>query len=211
MNTQLIKLLIAICISLSLVITGEWLLANYSERSLLTSISEEKSQDYKSEALPEIELTKQPEQSYVDLVSRPLFIKGRRPVDEPSPEAEQAAAAKTEVFDWQLTGIYGSNKTISALFNRSKSRVAKDNVRKIKIGDDLGGWKLSEINKDRVLLKQGSNDKELLLRKSKSKISLPGVNNAPPAIPSPFSIPPTIPEPAATPDEITEQPLEGNQ
>ena len=168
MNIKLIKLLVSVCIGLCLIIAGEWLYASYMQHRLLTSISSEKPQDYKTDELPEIELTKQPEESYVDLVARPLFIKGRRPVDEPSPEAAQAAA-KSESFDWQLNGVYSTKKTVSALFSRSKSKVAKDNHRKITVGDDLDGWKLTEINKDRVMLKQGSNEKELLLRKPKLK------------------------------------------
>ncbi len=168
MNIKLIKLLVSVCIGLCLIIAGEWLYASYMQHRLLTSISSEKPQDYKTDELPEIELTKQPEESYVDLVARPLFIKGRKPVDEPSPEAAQAAA-KSESFDWQLTGVYSTKKTVSALFSRSKSKVAKDNHRKITVGDDLDGWKLTEINKDRAVLKQGSNEKELLLRKPKLK------------------------------------------
>ncbi|MFZ2312921.1 MAG: hypothetical protein WAV82_09920, partial [Methylobacter sp.] len=169
MNTKLLKVLASVCIGLSLIIAVEWLYASYSKHRLLKSISSEKLQDYKTDELPKIDLTKQPEESYVDLVARPLFIEGRKPVDEPSPEAAQAAA-KSESFDWQLNGVYSTKKNTSALFSRSKSKVAKDNHRKITVGDDLDGWKLIEINKDRVLLKQGGNEKELLLRKPKLKV-----------------------------------------
>lgn len=191
MNIKLIKLLIAVGIGLCLVIAGEWLYARYTRDRLLTSIASEKPQDYKADQLPEIELTRQPEDNYVDLVARPLFIKGRRPVDEPVRETGQAAA-KPETFDWQLTGVYSTKQTVSALFSRSKSKVAKDNHRKITVGEDLDGWKLTEINKDRAVLKQGNNEKELLLRKPKSKIPLPGANGAAPAKPAPA--------PAATPE-----------
>ncbi|HEY8094974.1 MAG TPA: hypothetical protein VIE65_02630, partial [Methylobacter sp.] len=141
MNTKLVKLLASVCISLCLIIAVEWWYASYMQQRLLTSISSEKPQDYKVDELPEMELTKKPEESYVDLVARPLFIKGRRPVDEPRTETEQATA-KSEGFDWQLTGVYSTKQTVSALFSRSKSKVAKDNHRKIIVGDDLDGWKL---------------------------------------------------------------------
>lgn len=226
MNNKLIKLLGFVCMGLSLIITGEWLYASYRQRQLLTSISSEKPQDYKADELPEIELSGQPEDSYVDLVARPLFIKGRKPVDEPSPEIAQTAA-KTDSFDWQLVGIYSTGKTVSALFGRSKSKVAKDNHRKIAVGDDLDGWKLTEINKDRVMLKQGGAEKELLLRKPKLKTLLqPRSNNAIPTIPAPFPgaepapapvpaqvpvpAPAAMPEPAAdTTDETTDETTEG--
>jgi len=204
MNSKLMKLLVSACISLCLVITGEWLYASYMRHRLLTSIISAKPQDYKTDELPEIELTKQPEESYVDLVARPLFIKGRRPVDEPSTEAAQASS-KSESFDWQLNGVYSTKKTVSALFSRSKSKVAKDNYRKITVGDDIDGWKLTEINKDKAVLKQGGKEKELLLRKPKLKTQ--GANSATPVTPAPAPVPAAIPEPAT---DTTEDTSEGN-
>ncbi len=193
MNSKLIKLLVSACISLCLVIAVEWLYASYMRHRLLTSVISAKPQDYKADELPEIELTKQSEESYVDLVDRPLFIKGRRPVDEPIPETAQVAS-KSESFDWQLTGVYSTKKTVSALFSRSKSKVAKDNYRKITVGDDIDGWKLIEINKDRAVLKQGSSEKELLLRKPKAKTLPPGTSNISPF--TPFTPAPAAPAPA---------------
>jgi len=203
MNIKLIKLLVSVGISLCLVIVGEWLYARYMQHRLLASIAEEKPQEYKADQLPEIELTSQPEDSYADLVDRPLFIKGRKPVDEPVRETGQAAA-KPETFDWQLTGVYSTKQTVSALFSRAKSKVAKDNHRKITVGEDLDGWKLTEITKDRAVLKQGSKEKELLLRKPKSKIPLPGANGSAPAKPAP------APAPAATPETEPPPPQENN-
>jgi type II secretory pathway component PulC len=114
------------------------------------------------------------------------------------------------VFDWQLSGVYGKGEQKSALFSRSKSKVAKDNFRKITVGDDLDGWKLTEINADKVIFKQGGSDKELLLRKPKLKASTPRTNGVIP--PEPGTIPEAAPEPAADPNEITnEETPEGNQ
>lgn len=211
MNTKLVKLLASICIGLCLIIAVEWLYASYMRHRLLTSISSEKRQDYKADELPEIELAKKPEESYVDLVARPLFLKGRKAVDEPRTEAEQAAV-KTESFDWQLTGVYSTKEKLSALFSRSKSKVAKDNHRKITVGDDLDGWKLTEINKDRVVLKQGGNEKELLLRKPKPKALPPGKNGAP--APAPVAAPrivPERPEEPPPPADTNEDTTESNQ
>jgi len=213
MNIKLIKLLVSVGISLCLVIAGEWLYARYMQHRLLASIAEEKPQEYKADQLPDIELTRQPEDNYVDLVARPLFIKGRRPVDEPVRETGQAAA-KTETFDWQLTGVYSTKKTVSALFSRAKSKVAKDNHRKITVGEDLDGWKLIEINKDRALLKQGSKEKELLLRKPKLKTPLPGANGTVPPAPAPAPAPAATPEsepPPPPPQDNNGDASEGNQ
>jgi hypothetical protein len=207
MNIKLIKLLVAVGIGLCLVIAGEWLYARYMQHRLLESIASEQPQEYKADKLPEIELASQPEDNYVDLVARPLFIKGRKPVDEPVRETGQAAA-KPETFDWQLNGVYSTKQTVSALFSRAKSKVAKDNHRKITVGEDLDGWKLIEINKDRAVLKQGSKEKELLLRKPKSKIPLPNANGAAPAKPAPE--PAATPTPTPTPESEPPPPQENN-
>lgn len=204
MNTKLIRLLVAVCIGLCLIIAGEWLYASYKQQRLLTSLSSEKGQDYKTDELPQIELTKQPEESYVDVVARPLFIKGRRPVDEPVPDTAQAAA-KADSFDWQLTGVYSTKKTVSGLFSRVKTKVVKDNHRKIGVGEDIDGWKVTEINNDGAVLKQGSSEKTLPLRKAKPK-TLPRANTETPPVPAPFQVPAPAPgsiptqAPAASPE-----------
>ena len=102
------------------------------------------------------------------MVARTLFITGRKPVDESTPEAAQTALV-TVIFDWELNGVYTTSNGLSALFSRSKSKIAKDNYRKIGIGAELDGWKLVEIFQDKALLKKGAQEKELLLRKIKPK------------------------------------------
>ena len=167
MNSKLIAGLASFCIACILIIIGEWLYASWTEKTILTSLT---STDKKlsPDEMPHIELNEQPEESYVDLVARPLFIKGRKPIDEPSPEAIQNALVPV-IFDWELNGVYTTANGLSALFSRSKTKVAKDNYRKIGIGAELDGWKIVEIYQDKALLKQGTQEKELLLRKIKPK------------------------------------------
>jgi hypothetical protein len=146
--------------------------------------------------MPTVDLTKQPEDSYDQLVNRPLFIKGRKPVDEPKPESSQVPVVPV-VFDWVLNGVYTKNKKLTALFSRDKTKVPKDNYRKIAVDGDLDGWKLTEIRNDRAILMQGANQKEVLLRKAKPKTPQTRNNAVPPvpqpgAIPNPESIP--VPE-----------------
>jgi hypothetical protein len=176
MNTKLVSVLASVCLVCTLIIIGEWFYAVQAKKLALSSTI---SADTKisHDEMPGIKLTEQSEESYADLVNRPLFIKGRRPVDEPSPEEAQTIAVE-KTFDWQLNGVYSSKKGLSALFSRSTSKVPKDNYRKISSGADLDGWKLTEIHKDKVILKQGSQQKDLLLRKPKLK-SLPNKPNVP--------------------------------
>jgi hypothetical protein len=177
MNIKLMSVLGIVCLMLILVIIGEWFYAGWTQNQVLMAITTPEKKSAHDE-MPTIELTKQTEASYTDLVARPLFIKGRKPVDEPTPEEVQAsaAAAVVVVFDWELSGIYTTNKGLSGLFSRSKSKAAKDNYRKISVGADLDGWKLTEISTDRAVLKQGTQEKQLLLRKQKLKDLTPKTN-----------------------------------
>ena len=170
MNNKLISVLAAVCLICVLILVGEWFYAGWAQKQVLTSLMPEETKTSHDE-LPVITLNQKTEASYTDLVARPLFIKGRKPVDEPTPEEEQAsaAAAVAIVFDWELNGIYSTNKGLSALFSRSKPKAAKDKYRKISVGADLDGWKLTEIYSDKALLMQGSQQKELPLRKLKVK------------------------------------------
>jgi hypothetical protein len=176
MNSKLVTVLVSVCIVCALIIIGEWFYAVQAQKQTLASTTSAETKISHDE-MPGIELTRQSEESYADLVARPLFIKGRRPVDEPSPEEAQAINV-ANTFDWQLNGVYSTKKGLSALFSRSTSKVAKDNHRKISTGADLDGWKLTEIYKDKAILKQGNQQKELLLRKPKSK-GLPKNPNVP--------------------------------
>jgi hypothetical protein len=82
MNIKLIKFLAAICAGLCLLIVCEWLYAIYAQKSLLESVQAIDKKNKLVAELPSIELTKQPESAYMDLVTRPLFIQGRKPVNE---------------------------------------------------------------------------------------------------------------------------------
>jgi hypothetical protein len=199
MNSKLVTMLASVCGVLILIIIGEWFYAVWAQKQALTSTTTAETK-ISNDEMPVVELTRQSEASYVDLVARPLFIKGRKPVDEPSPEEEQAQAnAVAVVFDWELNGVYTTKKGLSALFSRSKSKVAKDNYRRISMGADLDGWKLTEIDTDKAILKQGTQQKELLLRKPKLKDSskkpnVPIIPNSPQ--PENIAPPENIPPPA---------------
>jgi len=201
MNSKLVSLLASVSILCALIIIGEWY---YAVRAKKHALSSTPSAEIKlaHDEMPGLELTRQSEESYADLVARPLFIKGRRPVEEPSQEGAQALGA-VETFDWQLNGIYSSKKGLFALFSRTTTKAPKDNYRKLSTGTDLDGWKLTEIHYDKVILKQGSQQKELLLRKPKSKelskkTTMPNQLNAP-TMPNAPSIPnaPDTPQPPA--------------
>lgn len=210
MNSKLINVLGAVCVVLLFIILGELFFAKLSQDQLLESTKSPVTKAPLDE-MPAIDLTRNTEDSYEDLIARPLFLEGRKPVNEPT-AAEEAKTNAVEVkFDWLLNGVYTSKNGLSALFSRGTLKVPKDNYRRIKLGTDLDGWKLTEILKDRVKLTQDSVEKELLLRKPKLKQApqKPNAQARPPApgeaVPPPEETPEGEPEPEfETPEESLE-------
>ncbi|MGR8998827.1 MAG: hypothetical protein ACU88J_07245 [Gammaproteobacteria bacterium] len=186
MNTKLVKLLTVVCAVLALVIVGEWLYASYAKRQMLLSVKSGASKQSQADKLPELELARQTEESYADLVARPLFIQGRKPVEESS----TVEVAESGSFDWQLDGIYSDKKRIAVLLSRTKKTGAKNESLKITSGDEIQGWTLTEIRKDSVILEKSGSRKELMLRKPKLKVlpqqrhraNAPKPNEEPPVI-----------------------------
>ncbi|MGJ0486189.1 MAG: hypothetical protein ACR65R_16885 [Methylomicrobium sp.] len=138
-----------------------------------------------NDQLPAVNLAAKAEGSYVDLVSRPLFLKGRKPIEEVSAENEKEQAG-SEPFDWRLDGIYTGKNGLSALLSRNKpaagspaaggalspaagSKEKPDNYRKVSESEDVNGWRLTQIKTDRVVFELGGESKELVLRKPKPK------------------------------------------
>jgi hypothetical protein len=145
------------------------------------------------EEATDLNLSDPSEDNYSDLVERPMFIKGRKPVEEPIPEEMALATAqKTENVNWELIGIYSTPKGTTAFFSRSNGRLPKDNFRKCKLGDVLDGWHLSEINENAVSLTQGTETKKLPLRKMKPKYPTPSpvspANATPIPVPEPQNV-----------------------
>jgi hypothetical protein len=184
-NIKILRLVSAVCAVLLFIILMEWLIAKFSESRLLSSIESPESSNVSNDPLPEVDLDAKTEESYVDLVSRPLFLKGRKPVEEVSATKEKEQAGN-ETFDWRLDGIYTGKNGLAALLSRSKEggvtpavagsspRVAgsKDkpiNYRKVSENEDVDGWRLTQIKTDRVVFELGGETKELVLRKPKPK------------------------------------------
>lgn len=208
MNNKLVSLLSLLCGLLVLVIAGEWWYAQHNRAELLSGTSSSMG-TVDSEEMPSVDLAGQPEASYVDLVDRPLFIKGRRPVAELPKQQGQANAVAVK-FDWLLVGVYTSEKKLQALLVRDTKKVPKDNYRKLPVGSILDGWTLSKIDKDQVVFSQDGSEKILQLRKPKAKQEANKTNNPnnpEQQQPEPEEINQEVPSPEFEP-EPTEEPIE---
>jgi len=190
MNRKIHTVLAIICLVCTLTLVCEWFYTAWQQKKALNSSVALNEKQFLDE-MPVIDLLKQPEESYQDLSTRPLFIKGRRPVTEPSKEATQNIQTTADTFDWQLNGVYTTANGFSALLSRAITKGARSRYRKLIIGAEIDGWKLTEIKKDRVIFEQNNLSKELFLQKSKPK-ELSNNPNAPiiPAAPDAASNPP---------------------
>jgi hypothetical protein len=220
MNFKLIKFLTAICVALCIILFGEWMYAMYTQSQLLEDAEGGDSKKKVIAELPSIELSKRPEASYSDLVTRPLFIQGRKPVNEPDEAPTPTATAATGTFNWALNGIYTHQNKLYALFSRTTAKLPKDNYRKVTKDSDIDGWKVIEINNDKVVVSQGTKELDLPLRKPKPKdeankngnpvFAPPGSNQfGQPMAPNqqPIAIPPNVPVPVPEPDPEIEPEL----
>jgi hypothetical protein len=170
MNRPTLFILIALNALFVTVLAGEWFAE--TETSITQKVEPKNSDEVEIEDLSTLDaLTEVSEEDYSDLVERPMFIKGRKAVREPEPENTPAVVTKTDVFVWNLTGIFSTPKGMTAFLNRTNAKVEKDNYRKIKVGEELDGWKMTDIQSDKVILTQAGETKTLLLRKAKPKMS----------------------------------------
>lgn len=168
MNIKLIKLLAVVCGVLLLIVLLEWMYFYFAHAQLLDEISKVKTEPYQADELPMIELEQKAETSFKAMVERPLFTEGRRELISEAADTE-AKAVETDLKDWQLIGIYSTDKGLTALFISTKR--TKDKITSLKLveGDELAGRKLVEIKPESLVLEQHGQKKVLLLRDVKPK------------------------------------------
>lgn len=182
MNRPILFVLMTLNTLFAAVLGAEWV--TNIETPAVISQTKNKNSAPEEKTSPPLDLMATNEEDYNDLVERPMFIKGRKPVSEPVPESMPIAGRKkVELFVWELTGIFTTPKGMTAFLSRSSAKVAKDNYRKQKIGEELDGWKVTEIHTDNVVLTQANETKTLLLRKNKPKTPVP--MNTKPRVPPP--------------------------
>lgn len=166
MNSKLIKILLATCLVLVVILLAEWTYANHSNKELLSSMDNIEQQPYVDDKLPEIDLSIVPIEHYAEMIARPLFIQGRKPVVEDQSEVVEEVVDTGDIDDWVLVGIYSINKQFFASF---KSREEKKHRSKQE-GDDVSGWKIKEILAEKVIVVRAGKQQIIQLRKPKAAV-----------------------------------------
>ena len=116
MNSNVIKLLVVLCVLLLIILLIEWGISEpVVNLDIETPATEEESQN-QSQKLTVIKLSKQPVDAYSQMVDSPLFIKGRKPVAGVVEETESQDDGRIE--DLYLVGIYSAEERMVALFSK---------------------------------------------------------------------------------------------
>lgn len=166
MNPALTKTFATLYALFIAIIVAEWSYITHSadagpQRSMTTENAE----------LAELSLTEKTAEDYQEMVTRPLFIQGRVPV-ESSPETEDALPTNNQKLDIVLTAIFTQNNELHVFFEDPKAEKKSERFIKAQTGKTLeNGWKLIKIASDKgeVILKQGSRQEKLKLIKEEKK------------------------------------------
>lgn len=161
----MVWLLLSLCGAFLVILLLEWILMIVGDKQLHESLLVADDPNFDHATLPELKLMEKPMETYADMVERPLFIQGRRPIIlEVTEETNEEEV--TEIENLTLFGIYFVNDEKKALF--SEKGVDK-NYQKKSVGDEIAGWIIKVINVDSVILEQSGSQETVMLRKPKPK------------------------------------------
>jgi hypothetical protein len=200
MNLKLVKLQLLLSSLLGVILIAEYAYGLAAARSLQQSLQFSKDESPLTSELPTISMPKPGNTDFNELVERPLFIEGRKPIVESATETAQNAD-NAQLDDWELSGIYTKGSKTSVLFAK------KGETRKfLKVGLEqmVSGWSLKEIQPDRVVLQQAGQMRTVMLRKPRTDNKAPIAGK--PAIPvkSPRPAIPAAPAPHTTPENVND-------
>jgi len=163
MNLSLMKLLLGICVFLLVILLMEWLLIGSSDNLPVELPASDQNRQSQEIELPDLVLEKQPLERYSDMVDRPLFIEGRKPVLDSEPDGGKQEQV-SQIDDLILDGIYSLEGKMNALFRKQKRD--KEYFKKSE-GDDISGWLIKELQPDRAILERAGKQQTIMLRKPK--------------------------------------------
>ncbi len=162
------------CLVLIVIMLGEWIVTRNYREEILQRLDETESTGYELDKIPAFKFLQHPIEYYADLVNRPLFNEGRKPIeeilDDKESKQEELVTAPKEDFKLQLIGniITPDGKAV-ALFENLQAKALKDRFKRFSKGDEYNGWNIADVRTDRVLINDGINHEEILLRKLKPR------------------------------------------
>lgn len=129
----------------------------YAEMSALVTDDDPESGDSRPQDLPASKADPPrfaipDEASLTAILERPVFSETRRPSGGPD-------GLRTTQTDFMLAGVVISAGERSALIQPTQSKL----IQRLKEGDDIGGWMLVEIARDRIKVRRGAVETEILI------------------------------------------------
>lgn len=103
--------------------------------------------------IPDIEIGIRP--PIDEILARPLFWESRRPS---APPAQPEAPAEDPLADIKIIGVVGGTTEGGILFRDAEGRAAT-----LRLGEALGGWRLSAVQGDIAVFRRGDAERSLRL------------------------------------------------
>ncbi|MDD4913411.1 MAG: hypothetical protein PHW13_00060 [Methylococcales bacterium] len=178
MNLKIVKLQLLACAFFGAILLGEWGYGIYAGDQLQQDFQVKKDEDGVVSELPKFPAQNFGPGDFAEMVERPLFTEGRKPIVEAAGELAKNEENNAQLDDWALIGVYNKNNRLIALFTR-KTEAKK--YLKLSAEQQISGWVLKEIRLDRVILQQGGQETVVQLRKPRKDVApLPPARPAPP-------------------------------
>lgn len=204
MNLRLIKLQTFGCGILSLVLAAEWAYGRFTLSQIHGLLEPQAQTDTAVEELPTITGNANSADIYSDIVERPVFIEGRKPLAEAETANIIEAQDPGQIDDWELIGVYDKGNRATALFRK---RDESKKFSKIPEEQSISGWLLKKIHSDHVVLEQAGQEKAVVLRKPRAQVKppIPGKPPTPQRLQPPHDVAKPV-DPAPVPNETPENP-----
>ncbi len=126
---------------------------------------------FEMQEMPSYHANEQAIDDYATLIERPLFFKGRRPIEPGEAEETQTRAAQGVAKDigLNLVGIINTPNNTYALFNNPRAKPDEEKFPRYQQGEKIKGWLVQEIKHDRVIIAANGSTEEISLAKPRPK------------------------------------------
>jgi len=159
-----------ICLVLISLLAAETYYAQQTHEDIKQQIKDSGQSSFEVDPLKTVHFLENPLDFYDDIIERPLFLEGRKPIEIIEEDNTQKKPTKAQgKFLLVLTGLLSTPKGDIALFKNPRAKTPEERYIRLKKGESYDGWELSELNKDKVVMKGNKGNEEILLRKPKFK------------------------------------------
>ncbi len=185
MNNRGLTWLVGACGVLLVILLMEWMIIGVSKDPSVEVLPDVKEAQTATIELPKLSIDKPSVDSYVAMVESPLFIEGRKPVVNEETMVTNQQIGKID--DLSLVGIYSIEGQVTALFKQQGT--VNESLKRVE-GDDVSGWRIKQIQPDKVIFEQAGKQQTMMLRALKIK---PKVKKKPRTRINPFTKKPINP------------------